>query len=165
MFMAGIMRKPTVRPATAADIPDVLPLVEKTYLFHDSLDPARFGAIPNGAQKYHGWLSRLVSDGDGVFLVAELEDRLVGFTIGVMQSDARIYRAQRIGFLHDLWVEERVRRRGIARQLVTKAIQRFRTLGAEQVRLDTAAGNEIARTLFASLGFRPSVLEMLKELD
>ncbi|HLY64561.1 MAG TPA: GNAT family N-acetyltransferase [Chloroflexota bacterium] len=159
------MGKAIVRPATAADIPRVLPLVEKTYLFHDALDRARFGAIPGGAEKYHGWLSRLVDSDDGVFLVAELDGRLAGFTIGVMQSDARIYKVQRIGFIHDLWVDEDVRRQGIARELVSKAIARFEALGAEQVRLDTAGSNEVARTLFTSLGFRPSVVEMLKGAD
>lgn len=159
------MGKAIVRAATAADIPDVLPLVQKTYLFHDALDRARFGAIPGGAEKYHGWLSRLVDSDDGVFLVAERDGRLVGFTIGMMQNDARIYRVQHIGFVHDLWVEEDVRRQGIARQLVSKAIARFQALGAEQVRLDTAAPNEVARSLFTSMGFRPSVVEMLKELS
>lgn len=158
------MRKAKVRAAKPADIPGVLPLVEKTYLFHDRLDPARFGAVPDGAKRYHGWLSRLVDQEDGVFLVAELEHALIGFTIGVMQTDVRIYRVQRIGFLHDLWVEEQHRRGGIGRQLVSEAIDRFKKLGAEQVRLDTAAPNEIARKLFTSMGFRPSAIEMLKEL-
>ena len=158
------MRKASIRRATAGDIPNVLLLVEKTYLLHDALDPARFGAIPGGAEKYHGWLSRLVDSDDGVCLVAELDGRLVGFTIGVMQTDARIYKVQRIGFLHDLWIDEDCRRKGVARQLVSQAIERFEALGAQQVRLDTAADNEIARKLFISVGFRASVVEMLKEI-
>jgi len=40
----------------------------------------------------------LAGDDNTVFFVAEPKGRLVGFTVGVMQTDAPIYRAQRIGF-------------------------------------------------------------------
>jgi len=33
--------EPIIRAATAEDVPKVLPLVEKTYLFHDRLDAGR----------------------------------------------------------------------------------------------------------------------------
>lgn len=158
------MRKLIVRQAIPSDIPNVLPLVEKTYFFHDRLDSARFGAVPDGVEMYRGWLTRLVSSDDGLFIVAELNERIVGFIIGAMQSDPRIYRVQRIGFLHDLWVEEEHRRQGIARQLVSEAVTRLKALGAEQARLDSAAGNEVARKLFTASGSRPSVIEMLKEV-
>ena len=44
------------------------------------------------------------------------------------------------------------------------AVEKFRDMGVEQIRLDTAAANESARTLFAACGFRISTLEMLCEL-
>jgi RimJ/RimL family protein N-acetyltransferase len=43
-------------------------------------------------------------------------------------------------------------------------VSRFGQLGVTQIRLDTAAANEPARRLFASVGFRPSVIEMLREI-
>ena len=56
------------------------------------------------------------------------------------------------------------RNEGTARQLVMLAVERFREIGVEQIRLDTAAANEPARALFAACGFRASTVEMLMEL-
>jgi ribosomal protein S18 acetylase RimI-like enzyme len=44
------------------------------------------------------------------------------------------------------------------------AIEKFRDIGVTQVRLETAAANEAARKLFASVGFRVSATEMLVEV-
>jgi ribosomal protein S18 acetylase RimI-like enzyme len=44
------------------------------------------------------------------------------------------------------------------------AIERFRAMGATQVRLETAAANDPARKLFESCGFRSATIEMLLEL-
>ena len=48
--------------------------------------------------------------------------------------------------------------------MVTLAVERFREIGVKQVRLNVLAGNDPARALFASCGFRPSITEMLIEL-
>jgi RimJ/RimL family protein N-acetyltransferase len=62
------------------------------------------------------------------------------------------------------WIEEEYRHEGIARQLVTLAVERFGRIGVKQVRCDTAWLNEPARSLFTRCGFRPSIVEMLIEL-
>ena len=105
-----------------------------------------------------GWLARFLVERllGGIYLVA--------FLIGQVESEIPIYRLDRFGFIHDLWVEENYRNEGIARQMVTLAIERFTEIGVAQIRLDTAAKNEVARKLVASCGFRPSTTEMLLEL-
>ena len=67
------------------------------------------------------------------------------------------------GFVHDVWVEEPYRNEGLARQMVTLAVERFRAIGVEQVRLDVLVENAPARSLFEACGFRPAVIEMLLE--
>jgi ribosomal protein S18 acetylase RimI-like enzyme len=42
-----------------------------------------------------------------------------------------------------------------------RAIERFREIGIDQVRLETASANDPARKLFASVGFQISSIEML----
>ena len=49
--------------------------------------------------------------------------------------------------------------------MTMEAVERFRAIGVTQIRLDTAAANEAARKLFASCGFRTSVVEMLREIE
>jgi ribosomal protein S18 acetylase RimI-like enzyme len=161
----------TIRPATAADVPAVLPMVAKLAALHESWDPAKYGYRENPAEMYRGWLTARASDPRSVFLVAERADAmlkevpfLTGFLVGTVEREIPIYRLNEFGFIHDLWVEAAYRNEGVARQMVMLAIERFREIGMTQVRLDTAAANEVARGLFRSCGFRPSVQEMLVEI-
>lgn len=153
-----------IRPATPADVPAVLPMVERISALHESWDPARYGKLPNIAQRYDHWLKAQAESPTSVFLVAESEGKLVGFLIGTTEREIPIYRIDRYGFIHDLWVEEGYRNEGIARQMVMLAVEKFAQIGVKQVRLETAGPNETARKLFESCGFRVSAISMLREL-
>jgi ribosomal protein S18 acetylase RimI-like enzyme len=153
-----------IRPATAEDVPGVLPMVEKICALHESWDPAKYGFLPNPSAKYSRWLTARASDPRSVFLVADHESRPIAFLIGTVETEIPIYRLKEFGFIHDLWVEENYRHEGIARQMVMLAIEKFRAMNVPQIRLDTAAANEAARKLFTACGFRPSTIEMLVEL-
>ncbi|CAN5412274.1 hypothetical protein BH09PLA1_BH09PLA1_27780 [soil metagenome] len=154
----------TIRPATPDDVPHVLPMVERICALHESWDPAKYGFLPDIAKMYRGWLTNRAIDDRSVFLVAQREDRIIGFLVGTVEREIPIYRVTEFGFIHDLWVEPDYRHEGIARQMTMLAIESFRTMGVKQIRLDTAAKNDAARGLFASCGFRSSTSEMLLEL-
>jgi ribosomal protein S18 acetylase RimI-like enzyme len=154
-----------IRPATADDVPGVLPMVEQIGALHESWDPAKYGRLPNFSERYRRWMIAQAQNPTSVFLVAEHEGRLVGFLIGTTDREIPIYRIEQYGFIHDLWVEERYRNEGIGRQMVTLAIERFKQIGASQVRLETAEPNDIARKLFETCGFRTSAVSMLLEID
>lgn len=153
-----------IRPATPADVPAVLPMVERISAQHEAWDPAKYGKLPNLAQRYEGWLKAQTTAPGSVFLVAEREGKLVAFLIGTTEREIPVYKIDRYGFIHDLWVEECYRNEGIGRQMVMLAVEKFAEFGVKQVRLETAAPNDIARKLFDSCGFRTSAVMMLREL-
>jgi ribosomal protein S18 acetylase RimI-like enzyme len=154
-----------IRPATPEDVPHVLPMVAAIAQLHESWDPAKYGYRPSPQEMYRGWLASRARDRQSVFLVAEPESKLVGFIVGTIEREIPIYRVERFGFIHDLWVEPDYRHEGIGRQMTMLAVEKFRELGVPQVRCDTAWLNEPARKLFESCGFRPSIVEMLLEID
>lgn len=160
----------TIRPAVASDVPSVLPMVQRLADLHEKWDPARFAYKSETGERYRDWMTKRAGDDSSVFLVAEHERILadvpfiVGFIIGTIEEAIPIYRVATFGFVHDLFVHEDYRHEGIARQMTMLAIEKFRSLGVTQVRLETAADNEPARKLFASCGFRPSATEMLVEI-
>jgi ribosomal protein S18 acetylase RimI-like enzyme len=153
-----------VRPAVAADVPDVIPMVARICALHEAWDPAKYSFLPGTPQRYRGWLTARADDPRSVFLVADAEPKLAGFLIGTIENEIPIYRLKQYGFIHDLWVEEDYRYEGVGRQLMMLAIEKFKARGLEQIRLDTAFPNDAARKLFASCGFRPSTIEMLLQL-
>jgi ribosomal protein S18 acetylase RimI-like enzyme len=155
-----------IRPATPADVPAVLPMVRKLGDLHRRWDPAKYGYVADVESMYRPWLTARATDPRAVFLVADREGRgPVAFLIGTVEREIPVYTLKEYGFVHDLWVDEDYRNEGIARQMTMEAVERFRAIGVTQIRLDTAAANEPARKLFASCGFRASVVEMLREAE
>jgi ribosomal protein S18 acetylase RimI-like enzyme len=153
-----------IRPATAADVPSVVPMVQRLAAFLAERDRAKYEPLPSIGEMYHSWLTTRAADPRSVFLVAEREAGvLVGFLIGGVEREIPIYRLREYGFIHDLWVEPDYRNEGLARQMTTLAVERFASMGVGQLRLDVLISNDAARKLFESCGFRPSIQEMLLE--
>ncbi len=133
---------------------------------HEALDGERYGMLPDVVERYGRWLPERAVDPRSVLLVAEehpenTEPVLAGFLIGTVEKSIPIYRLREFGFIHDVWVQPAFRRHGIAKALTLAAIERFRAMGVEQVRLETARANGSARRVFESCGFRVATEEML----
>jgi ribosomal protein S18 acetylase RimI-like enzyme len=157
-----------IRPATPADVPAVLPMVQRICDLHQGWDPAKYGFRENPQEMYRSWLTERARDPRSVFLVAPhpsgTAEQLIAFLIATVEREIPIYRLREYGFIHDLWVEPEYRHEGLARSMVMLAIERFTSMGIAQIRLDTAAANDAARSLLSRCGFRISTMEMLLEL-
>jgi GNAT superfamily N-acetyltransferase len=68
------------------------------------------------------------------------------------------------GFIHDVVVDERGRRGGVATALIEAAAAWLREQGAPRVILWTAQPNDAAQRLFERVGFRRTMVEMTREL-
>lgn len=155
---------PTIRPATPADTPRILPLVNKICSLHAERDPERFAVRADVLAKYEAWLPIRATDPRSVLLVAEHNNDLIAYTVGTVEPEVPIFWIPECGFLHDLWVEPAYRRQGIAAQLLEEAISSFKAIGVQQLRMHTGIFNDTMRTLAAKHGFRPCLIELLRPL-
>lgn len=152
-----------VRPAMAADIPAILPMVQKICDMHRAMDPQRYPFVSDVTERYRGWLRTRSEDADSVLLVAVVEESIAGFIVGEILEEIPVFTLTRYGFLHDLWVEPQFRRRGIARKLLIEAMARLKARGVSQIRGDTAAMNNESRAMLEGLGFRSSTVLMVHQ--
>ncbi len=81
------------------------------------------------------------------FFVAEYKNRLVGFSQA--QPELSIGRV-----ILQCWVHPEYRRKGVARELVNRVIQRAEELKAGAVHVDISSNNSIARNELPKLGFK-----------
>jgi ribosomal protein S18 acetylase RimI-like enzyme len=164
----------TVRPATTADIPAILPMVQAICDMHAAMDPDRYSFVPDVVNRYATWLPKRIADPQSVVLIAQSLSQstdqsaepnpaphIIAFLIAETLDEIPIYLTKQFGFIHDLWVQPEHRNQGIAQALARECLTRFRTMNLTQVRLDTAAQNDAARALFQQLGFRPSATQLL----
>jgi RimJ/RimL family protein N-acetyltransferase len=74
-------------------------------------------------------------------------------------------RSSGVVWLYEIELDERVRGRGLGREAMLAFEQRARELGAEKVTLNVFGGNEVARSLYRSLGYAEESVHMGKRLE
>ena len=156
----------SVRRASRADIPALGRLGALLVKTHHGFDAERFLAATPGTERgYAGFLDSQLDDGDVTVLVAEENGTVIGYAFaGVEGTDYMSLRGP-AGVLHDIVVDPDQRGRGVGRLLLDTALEFLRSRGVPRVVLWTAALNEPARHLFASVGFRQTMVEMTHELQ
>jgi ribosomal protein S18 acetylase RimI-like enzyme len=127
------------------------------------------GALPAGAavaDAYVDFMLRQCAAWDGWVLVAEEDGRVVGFvcTWARVPPDDPAMDPRPYAHVSDLVVLPAWRGRGIGRALLARAEAGARGRGAHRLRIGVLAGNERARRLYASLGFREAYVFLAKPL-
>lgn len=132
---------------------------------HHAFDARRFMAPGRNPEVGYGsFLVSQLSDEDVLVLVAEQAGDVIGYVYAGLEPRSWKELREACGFIHDVAVAERGRRSGVATALVEAAAEWLRARGAPRVVLWTADRNAAAQRLFARLGFRPTMIEMTREL-
>jgi len=133
----------TVRQAVLSDIEDLAPLFDCYRQFY-----GRPSDVPAAKE----FLMARFNHGESVLFIAHEDSAPVGF-IQLYPSFSSVSLA-RIYVLNDLFVHERVRRKGVASKLMRAAVEFARSLGAVRVSLSTATTNEAAQNLYQLAGWK-----------
>ena len=155
-----------VRRATPKDLPTVGRLGALLVRTHWELDPKRFmRATPHMAPGYGHFLGTQLDDPDVCVLVAEQEGDVLGYTYAAVEPRDWMSLRDRAGVIHDIIVDPARRRAGVGRMLLDATLAFLKERGAPRVVLSTAERNESAQRLFERAGFRPTMIEMTRELE
>ena len=68
-------------------------------------------------------------------------------------------------WLYEIELDEAARGRGLGREAMIEFEARARDLGAEKLALNVFGGNEVARSLYRSLGYVEESVQMGKRLE
>ncbi len=154
-----------LRPARRDDLHAVARLAGKLVRLHHAFDERRFFLPDRVEEGYAWWFGREIEREEVALWVAERDGAVVGYAYGRLEERDYNQLLEAYGALHDVWVEEDERRRGVAARLVEAVVAALVAKGAPRVVLHAAAKNEGAQALFARLGFRRTMIEMTREAD
>lgn len=143
--MARLVRgPPEIRPARAADLPELAGLVGRYWAFEaiPGFDPPRIRAL----------LERLLAEPErGRAWLARSDAEPVGYLLGVyvLSFEHQGLTAE----IDELFVLPEQRSRGIGAALLKDALAAFGSAGCTRVQLQLARGNEAARRFYHRHGF------------
>lgn len=132
---------------------------------HHSADPRRFLSVDDAQTGYGQYLISQISNPNSVVMVAEQAGSVVGYVYADIETTSWRDLRGPCGFVHDVYVDESARQKGIGRDLMRAALDWIRSRGRSQVVLWTKTRNDHAQHLFAELGFRPTMTEMTLDME
>lgn len=164
--MSEAQQEILVRPAQQADLRGAAVLAARLVRMHHDINPGRFITAPGIEDGYQRWLGTQLADPNAVLLVGVTPDNtVVGYALGRLEPRNWMELLDAHGKLHDVFIDDSVRTRGLGARLVRGVVEGLKARGAPRVLLTTAWQNERARRLFASIGFAPTMVEMTLEWD
>jgi ribosomal protein S18 acetylase RimI-like enzyme len=153
-----------IRRADTADLPSLGRLGAHLVRTHYAFDRDRFMTPPPDVDAGYAWfLGTQLTRDDVVVYVAERDGTLIGYVYAGIEPPSWQELRESAGFIHDVVVDERARREGIATRLVEAAVAWLFARGAPRVMLWSAEQNQAAQRFFAGIGFRRTMIEMTRE--
>lgn len=153
-----------IKKATKRDLPKVAKLAGVLVRQHVAFDAKRFLFIEDPESGYEWWFGKELANPKALILCAKLDGEIVGYAYA--REEPRDWNAllDKCGALHDILVADSARRQGVGKQLLERVLAEMKKRGLPRVVLHTAVKNRGAQKLFASFGFRQTMLEMTCEL-
>ena len=155
----------TIRDARPEDLIDVALLAAKLVRLHHAYNPQRFLRLEPLEPGYERFLAGQLREPDAVVLVAVVDNRVVAYAYARLEPRNWNELLDACGKIHDVYVDESARRRGVARALVNATLARLYDRGAPRVVLLSAWENPEAQAFFESLGFAKTMVELTRERD
>lgn len=158
-----------IRRATTGDRDALGRLGASLVRVHHHFDAGRFIAPGDHPEEtYLRFLEAQMADASTLVLVAERmtpgAPEIVGYVYAAVEPASFKELRERAGFIHDLLVSDEARSGGVGRRLIEAAVAWLREQGVPRVLLWAAAENPRARKLFEAHGFRPTMIEMTREV-
>ena len=154
-----------LRPATKADAEVLGRYGSLLVALHHGFDPKRFIEVTEMTPpRYASYLAGQIGRDDVIVLVAELNGVVRGYLYGAVEGPDYMALRGPAGCLYDLFVDPAFRSNGIGSRLFDAGVVALNQRGCVRIVLSTAHGNESAQRFFTARGFRPTMLEMTKEM-
>lgn len=154
-----------VRPTLPEDLGKISRLAGELVRLHHRFDAKRFMLIDNVESGYEWFFRRELANRDVVILTAETAGEVVGYAYGRLEQRDWNALLDAHGAVHDIFVDPAARKQGVGRELMNAMLAALRERGARTIVLSTATPNTAAQRLFESMGFRPTMVEMTRQVE
>ena len=153
-----------VRTGNAGDMQTVFPLLLRRLQERAAVDPGYFALRRDAAARFRQWVGPALEDPRHVVVVAEEDGAIVGCLAVTVEQDLPIYVHDEFAVVRVVWVEPRVRGKGVAGRMLDVAARECGQFGLRQLRATAAVANEIEKHVLKKAGFRAAGITFLRDL-
>lgn len=154
-----------IRHAKPEEAGTVAALAEKLCRQHLNYHPVRFTDFPDLSTRLEDLFAEEIPSPVARVLVAELDGEITGYVFLKLEPDSIVEISDARVWLHDIYVEPAARGRGAGKKLLDAAIAVAREFNSKTLMLQVWPQNRAARDLFQQYGFRPTMQEMMLEIE
>ena len=152
-----------VRKARKSDIDDIIRLADQLRKTEANLDKNL---------KYDAYLSEIyierqlkyISSRRKIFLVLEIQGKVVGYVNGYLVENNEIYYKEPVAYLDCLCIDKSVRKQGLGKKLLDEFINAVKKQGIKYVKLNAFENNIPAVNLYKKEGFEEYSVYYMKKI-
>ncbi len=152
-----------IRKAKVKDAETLADFAMDMMKLHRGYDPV-FEMEKGAHSKFLEWFRKLPRNSRVLLLIAETEGQIAGYLKANLKTRPSIYKIRKMGFIHDLYISEKFRNRGIGKKLIHEAFAWFKQKGIKYADLMVAANNETARTVYKKMNFKGYMVEKHRKI-
>jgi ribosomal protein S18 acetylase RimI-like enzyme len=150
-----------IREAGSEDVEQAAELIVRMKRLNGEFDPL-FKVVDDAQQRAVEYLSASMGGGDRFVLVAARGKKVFG-VLRAEVKDRLFYIPSKEGDITDFYILPEVRRKDVGREIVDRASQKLKAMGAEIIVAEFPAQNAIAVRFYSKRGFRAVVDIFAKE--
>lgn len=152
-----------IRKATIKDFERLKDIKIKSKIwerkYNKSLKP-----IDKVKKRYFYYLKKdLIFKDRAIFIVIK-NDKIIGMILGKIVNTLSIIKFKKRGYISNLYILPKYRRKGIAKKLVRELIEWFKSHNIKNLRLEVYSKNKPALNIYDKLGFKEYAIKMKKDL-
>ena len=152
-----------IRKATIKDFEKLKDIKLKSKIgerrYNKSLKP-----INKVEKRYFYYLKRDLTLKDRVIFIAIKNDKIVGMILGKIINTLSIIKFKKRGYISNLYILPKYRRKGIAKKLVRELIEWFKENNIKNLRLEVYSKNKPALNIYNKLRFKEYAIKMKNDL-
>ncbi|MCP3682760.1 MAG: GNAT family N-acetyltransferase [bacterium] len=160
------------RKATLKDLPQIEKLWKDFMAEHNKAVLHKNKKLKTYAVKgayavnsYRKFVRGHIKSRNGALVIAYFNGEVAGYTLFFLKDEIPLYRhIKKYGYIADLYVIKRFRKKKIGSELIKEAIGWFRKKKMKHIAVGTFCDNKFARFVYKKKGFFEYKIELRKEL-
>ncbi len=140
-----------IRRAKNKDFPRITELWKEMMDYHLSLD-SRFELAEDHEHAYMEYLHNIQNNYDYAIFVAQRDDTIIGYTIGMILSNPTVFSLLRYGFIAEMMITQSEQRSGCGKLLWEHVRRWFHRRGITVIQLNVSPRNEKGYNFWKKMG-------------